>query len=117
VLRTRNAASVASNFASLGIPIFVDDWISTSRQVSVLADALPDAVVMVLTASRSEVLQRDEQRDKHTAASYLDTADQIVDVLGPHAIRIDTTGLRVDDVVSTIEQLLADACRSTATLP
>jgi broad-specificity NMP kinase len=117
VLRTRNAASVASNFTSLAIPTFVDDWISTSRQVRVLGEALPDAVVIVLTATRSQVLQRDAQRDKHTAAMYLDSAETIDDVLGRDAIRIDTTSRTIDDVVSTIEQLLGRSGHSIASLP
>jgi len=108
ILRTRNAASVVANFVAAGIPAFLDDAVSTPQQVACLAEILPDAPIVVLTATADVVLRRDEMRHKHTAANYIGVADQIIDAIGATSARIDTTGQSTDQTIDALLDLLAD---------
>ncbi|HYZ97338.1 MAG TPA: AAA family ATPase [Acidimicrobiales bacterium] len=102
VLRTCNAATVAANFVSAGIPVVLDEVLSTPRQVAVLAELLPGGRIVALTATEDVVLARDAMRSKHTAANYRGVASEIADAVGAAATWIDTTGLTAEETIAAV---------------
>lgn len=109
ILRTCNAATVAANFVSAGIPTFLDDVISRPQQVALLAELLPHARIVVLTATEDVVLRRDDMRTKYTAANYIGVANEIADALGTAPTWIDTTQLTTEQTITEIGS--CPACR------
>lgn len=106
VLRTRNAATVAANFVTIGIPALLDDVLVTRQQLAALAELLPDAPIVALTAPNDVVLTRDAMRSKHTAANYIGVASEIADALGTAAKWIDTTGRTAEQTVADVLDFL-----------
>ncbi|HET6918406.1 MAG TPA: AAA family ATPase [Jiangellaceae bacterium] len=109
ILRTRNAATVATNFVTAGIPAFLDDVISKPQQVALLAELLPHARIVVLTATEDVVLRRDNMRTKHTAANYIGVANEIADAVGTAAKWVDTTQLTAEQTITTVLDSLSGA--------
>jgi predicted kinase len=101
-LRTRNAATIARNFRSAGIPTFIDEVLCTHQQMAVLAELVPHARLVVLAASADVILKRDGMRRKHTAANYAGVADEIANVVGTKATWVDTNGLTPEQTISTV---------------
>jgi broad-specificity NMP kinase len=107
LLRTRNAAAVTANFVAAGIPTYLDEVVCHPQQVAVLADLVPHARIVILTATDEVVLRRDTTRSKHTAANYLNLANDIADVVGEAATWVDTTALTTDQTLTAIMDSLS----------
>lgn len=105
ILRTRNAAVVAANFAAAGIPAILDEVISTDEQLAVLGELLPNATIVVLCADPAVVLQRDSGRGKQTAANYGHVAADIEKLLGERAIFVNSSDMSLDETVDQVRRV------------
>lgn len=104
VLRTRNAATVAANFAAAGIPVFLDEVICTDEQLSVLNELIPSSKIVALIAAPNVVLERDSGRSKQTATNYSHVSNQITRLLKNRAVWVSTGELSLDETVDHIWQ-------------
>lgn len=120
LLRTRNAAQMAANFARAGIIPIVDEVIATKEQLDIVEEVLAgvDVTFIVLTACVETVLERDAGRDKHTAARYLGVDQLITGVLAGRATLLDSTDLSSEETVACVQAIVPDvewrAAASTA---
>ncbi|MEY2422031.1 MAG: hypothetical protein QOI95_2098 [Acidimicrobiaceae bacterium] len=105
LLRTRNAADIASNFVGAGIAVVLEEVVATAEQISILDRVLgPTGLAyVVLTAARDTVLERDAGRAKHTAANYLGVEDLIKDALDGRAITITSTDQPPEETAAAVQ--------------
>jgi adenylate kinase family enzyme len=117
VLRTTNAALLASNFLSAGVLPFIDECVATYEQLDALRCHLDDwpFVAVALRAHNDVVLARDADREKHTAANYPGIAEVIGRTWGDSVTWIDSTGRSVQettqDVLSVISRHIPSVLR------
>lgn len=110
LLRTRNAAQIAANFADAGIVPIIDEVIATHEQLDIVDELLgrQDVIFVVLRASAQRLLERDAGRDKHTAANYLGVDQLIGGVLAGRATFCDTTELSTEETVNAVQTIVPD---------
>ncbi|MFJ4164128.1 AAA family ATPase [Microbacterium sp. NPDC089698] len=108
-LRRRNIADLARNFALAGFDVAISDvvlWPELLEQYRAAID-LPLRFVL-LTATADTIAGRDAGRDKHVAEqwSHLREAQDDFDAPG---LRLDTTGLDLDETLDGIRARWDDA--------
>jgi adenylate kinase family enzyme len=117
ILRTTNAALLASSFLSAGVLPFIDECVATHEQLDALQRHLDDwpFVAIALRADNDVLLERDAGREKHTAANYPGVTKMIGRTWRDSVTWIDSTGRSVlettNDVLSVISTHLPSVLR------
>jgi predicted kinase len=105
LLRTRNAAQMAANFAEAGVVPIIDEVIASQEQLDTVDELFDgtDVTFVVLTAPAPTILERDAGRGEHTAANYLGVDRLISGVLAGRATFVDSTDLSREETANAVQ--------------
>lgn len=102
VLRRKNIAALARNFADAGFDVSISDVVLWPELLEQYRAALPLPLRFVLlTASAESVRDRDAAREKHVADQWTHLREQ-QDRFDAPGLRLDTTRLSVSETIAAI---------------